>query len=383
MKICQLLHAMTTGGAEVLADRMGRAFAERHRITFACLDGVGELGEQLRSDGFDVCELGRGPGFDFGCVRRLARFLRDRRIDVIHAHQYTPFFYAAAARKWGRHSPIVFTEHGRFFPDLPSRKRAVYNRLMLGRRDRVVAVGEDVKRALIENESLPAGRIEVIYNGINLEPFAGPRDDAERSWLRRELGIPTEAIVIAQVARLDSIKDHLTAVRAMSLAESSAPGLHLAIVGEGPARAMIEAEIEKLDLRGRVHLMGLRRDVPSILRGSDIALLTSVSEGIPLTLIEGMACGLPCVSTDVGGIREVVEDGRTGLLCPVGEPGAIAAALGRLAGDRRLRGTMGAAGRDTAESRFSERQMIDRYEELFSSYDSARLSVPSGLVRVP
>jgi len=139
-------------------------------------------------------------------------------------------------------------------------------------------------------------------------------------------------------------------------------------VGDGPERPRIEAEIARLHLGTRVHMLGLRRDVQQILPKCDLLLLTSLSEGIPLTLIEGMACGLPCVSTDVGGVREVVRQDETGLLCEAGDASAVAGALLQLAGDAGLRRSMGQAGRKLVESRFSEEQMFDQYEKLFATF---------------
>src|SRR5690606_31756099 len=106
------------------------------------------------------------------------------------------------------------TEHGRFHPDRPNRKRMVFNRLMLRRRDRVIAVGQAVRNALIDNEGIPARRIGVIYNGIDLRPFQSPSPTARKA-TRAELGLPDESLVIIQVARLDALKDHVTAIRAL------------------------------------------------------------------------------------------------------------------------------------------------------------------------
>ena len=371
MRICQLLHAMTTGGAEVLADRIGRRFRDRHDVVFACLDGLGELGQALRDDGYTVEVLDRGAGIDTGCMRRLARTFRGLRVDLIHAHQYTPFFYAAASRLCGHRLPIVFTEHGRFFPDYPSRKRAVFNRWMLRRRDRVVAVGRQVRQALVANESIPADRIEVIYNGIDLTAYAGGDCAEQRRAVRGDLRLGGDDFVIAQVARLDSIKDHVTSVRALALLAARRPGVHLLIIGDGPQRSEIAAEIERQGVGGRVHLLGLRRDVPALLAACDAAMLTSLSEGIPLSLIEGMAQGLPVVSTDVGGVREVVTEGGNGLLCPVGDATAIASALGRLADDGAFRQRLGQDGRQAARERFGEEQMFAQYERLFDQVAAA------------
>ena len=279
--LCELVHGLPVGGTEVLVDRFVRWLDRDFRVIVACLDELGELGQRLRVDGFDVIELNRNSGIDFACMRRLARLIKDHQVDLIHAHQYTPFFYAAAARMLGPSRPIVFTEHGRFFPDLPSWKRAVFNRLMLRKSDRVIAVGEYVKQALIQNESLPADRIEVVYNGIDLTALGAERDNTRLSPdLRQQLELPPDAVIVTQVARLDPIKDHPTAVRAMSHLAREGLSIHLVIVGDGPERSRIEAEIARHGLQAQVHLLGLRRDVPDILADSDILLLTSLSEGI-------------------------------------------------------------------------------------------------------
>ena len=169
----------------MLAARLARRLAGSFRFVFACLEELGTLGEGLRAEGFPVEVLGRRPGIDGRCTRRLAGWLRRERVDLIHAHQYTPFFYGITARLLYRRPPVLFTEHGRSFPDYPRRKRIVANRLLLERRDRVVGVGQAVRQALIRNEGFPPGRVAVIYNGIDLSAFAAGtpgREAARRSW---------------------------------------------------------------------------------------------------------------------------------------------------------------------------------------------------------
>src|SRR5262249_24365156 len=147
----------------------------------------GSLGEELQREGFTVEVLGRRPGLDWRCAYRLAGFLRREEVRLLHAHQYTPFFYGVPARLFGHRWPVLFTEHGRHHPDYPRRKRLLANRFLLKPRDRVVAVGEAVRQALIGNERLPAKRLEVIYNGIDLSPYRNGSYD--RAAVRREVGV--------------------------------------------------------------------------------------------------------------------------------------------------------------------------------------------------
>lgn len=347
----------------MLAARLARNLQDRFRFVFACLDELGSLGSELRDEGFTVEVLNRRSGIDLRCVQRLGRFARDERADLIHAHQYTPFFYCRAPGSFVRRPPVLFNEHGRFHPDLPSRKRMIFNRLFLRGIDRVVAVGEAVKQALIANEGIPASRIEVVYNGVNIANFSG--DEQTRRRVRKELEIDGEVPVIIQVARLDYLKDHCTAIRAFEAVTREVPECRLLLVGEGPERPMIEAEITKRGLEKQVRLLGLRTDVRQLLSAADLFLLTSISEGIPVTFIEAMACHLPIVSTDVGGVKEVVEDGKTGLLAAASDDQKLADSIIRLVRDPSLRRSMGDCGRARAEQIFSEQEMHERYAALY------------------
>ncbi len=234
---------------------------------------------------------------------------------------------------------------------------------MLRRWDRVVAVGESVRRALVSNEGIPARRIEVVYNGVEPLAFDGGGDD--RAEARRELGIASEEFLIVQVARLDYLKDHGTAVRTMERMARVRPEARLVLVGEGPERAKIEEEIRSRGVGRQVLMLGLRQDVARLLSAADAFLLTSISEGIPVTVIEAMAARLPVVATNVGGLQEIVEHGRTGLLAAAGDDEAIADCLLRLAAAPAEREAMGAHARLRAEQVFSESRMHAGYRRCF------------------
>lgn len=358
--IGQLLHGLRVGGAEVLVARLVRRLRERYDFRFACLDEIGSLGDELAGEGFPVALLDRRPGLDWKLPLRLARWYKSQRLELVHAHQYTPFFWAMTARFFGAHPPVLFTEHGRWLPDYPRRKRILANRLLLRSRDRFVGVGAVVQQALIDNEGLPRRRVKVLYNGIDLTPYR--RGETGRAQLRSELGYKEQDILIVQVARLVPIKDHLTAVRAFAAANHRDPRLRLLLVGEGPEELAVRNEIARLSLGNSTQVLGLRGDVPRLLAAADVFLLTSENEGIPLTVIEAMAASLPVVSTNAGGVGEVVVDGVTGLLAPVGDAEKLASHLTRLANDVVLAQSLGAAGRARAFAHFDEEQMLAAYD---------------------
>jgi glycosyltransferase involved in cell wall biosynthesis len=355
------MHGLRVGGAEVLVARLARRLRDRYRFCFTCIDELGTLGEELRDEGFPVDVIERRPGVDWRLPLRLARHFARRRVALVHAHQYTPFFYALALRLLYQRPPVLFTEHGRWVPDYPRRKRIVANRLLLQRRDRVVGVGEAVRQALIVNEGIPARRVGFIFNGVDLTPY---RLLVDRAAVRRELRLSAEDFILIQVARLVPIKDHLTALHVVKRVATELQCVRLLVVGEGPEEKAIREFISQNMLEEHVRLLGLRSDVPRLLSAADVFLLTSHTEGIPLTVIEAMAAGLPVVSTDVGGVAEVVCNGKTGLLAPAGDIETLAGLVLRLAGSEE-RERMGRAGRERAFALFSEDEMVAAYDRLY------------------
>jgi len=265
-------------------------------------------------------------------------------------------------RVLGNRLPVLFTEHGRTFPDFRRRKRVFANQFLFSKKDSVIAVGNQVKQALIVNEGIPENKIEVIYNGIDVHRFI-PNPDI-RDQTRRNLGIQADETVVIHVARLDPLKDHLSAIKAFELLKET-PGIKLLIVGEGPERNNIQAEISKLGLQTRVSMLGLRDDIPDLLNAADACLLTSRSEGIPLTLAEAMATQLPVVATNVGGVPEIVKDRETGFLCDAGDTESLASSISKLCSSPEQRAAFGQAGRKRIIEHFNADAMHTQYQSKY------------------
>lgn len=368
--IAHLLHRLDVAGAELLAVELAEALGSRYRFVFVCLDGGGAMVQKLRQQGATVHELCRRPGIDFALSRSLGRLLVQEQVQAVHAHQYTPFFYAALARMLpsagGFRGRILFTEHGRHYPDRRKLSHLLVNRLLLRRGDAVTAVGEFVKRSLVRCEGIPEGRIQVIRNAPPTRlPGAATAED--RQAVRGELGLRMEQPVVLQVARFHPVKDHGTAIRAFAQVSRQLPEAALLLAGDGVLRAQSESLVAELGLGGCVRFLGVRPDVPRLLAAADVFLLSSLSEGISLTLLEAMQAAVPIVATDVGGNAEVVLHGQTGLLSPRQDADALAANLLTLLRDAGLRERLGAAGRAHLEVRFSRKKMIADYDGLYAS----------------
>jgi glycosyltransferase involved in cell wall biosynthesis len=358
------MHIMQVAGAEVLVAETIRRLAGRVEPVILCLDGIGALGERLLAQGVPVVCLGRRPGRDWRLIWRLAKELRDRKISVVHAHQYTPFFYAALARILsGRSIKVILTEHGRHYPDVVSPVRRTVNRLLLDHlADAISACCGFSARALARVDGFSARRIEVIENGIELDRY-GPAPD--RTALRRALGLDPARRYILTVARFHPVKDHATLLHGFAPVAAARPDVDLLLAGDGLLRGELEELTRSLGIEGRVRFLGVRSDVPDLLKAADLFALTSVSEAASLTVLEAMASSLPVVVTAVGGNPEMVRHGVEGLLVPRGDAAGVASAFLRLLDDPAGATALGTAGRARVEQHYQLGQTVENYWRLY------------------
>jgi glycosyltransferase involved in cell wall biosynthesis len=359
-----VVHVMQVAGAEILVAEAVRRLGDRIRPTILCLDAVGPLGDRLRSEGIEVESLGRRPGRDWRVAWRMARLVASRGIEVLHAHQYTPFFYAALAKKLVRRGPgLILTEHGRHYPDVVAPARRAANRLVLGRlADAITGVCQFSVDGLCRVDGFAANKVAVIENGIDVDRY-GPAGD--RATLRLGLGLRPDRLYVANIARHHPVKDQASLLRGFRDVAAARADTDLLLVGDGPKRGELEDLAASLGISDRVTFLGVRADVPDLLRASDVFALTSVSEAASLTLMEAKASGHPSVVTDVGGNPELVRDGREGLLVPRGDSAAIAQAILRLVDDPTAREAFGSAARARAEERYRLNRAIDAYYDLY------------------
>lgn len=370
LRIGFCLHSMNVAGAEVLVTQIIERLSDRMEPTVFCLDSVGKLGEELQAKGVPVIAFGRKPGLDSGIAGRFARELRDRRIQVLHAHQYTPFFYSALARLRGaRSTRILMTEHGRHYPDVVSAKRRWINRLVLSRlADHNTACCAFSAKALEDKDGFR--NVEVLYNGIDASAHPARKPFQERQAIRDLLGLDPACIYITCIARFHPVKDHTTLVRGFAILYREHPQTRLVLVGTGPDEAKLRSLVGELGITQAVEFWGVRRDISDILQACDIFSLTSVSEAASLTLLEAMANGCPVAITDVGGNGEHIAHGQHGMLSPRGDSEGLAANFKRMVEDYPSAEQMATAARDRVVKEFRLSAAIDRYAALYERLGS-------------
>jgi glycosyltransferase involved in cell wall biosynthesis len=346
IRVLEVVATLKPAGAEnvvvSLATRMDRS---RFEVAVVSLYDPfpGGLEPQLQQMDIPVWHLGKHRGPDLRTYGRLRKVARRFKPHVIHTHCYVTRYTL------GIEAPVmVHTVHNLATSEVGLVGR-LFHRYAFRRGVLPVAVGAAVARSFHHlYGSSPAA---VIPNGIDLARFWRP--ELRENW-RKANGFASDDLLIVSVGRLEAQKNPCALANAMAGVSHA----QLLLVGQGPLRA-------KLLGRERVHLLGVRADIPDILASADVFALASDWEGLPLAVLEAMAAGLPVAATRVGCIPEVVEDGGTGFLIPAGDGEALASALRRLAGDARLRKEMGEAGRARAKH-FDLQAMVDGYESLFA-----------------
>ena len=311
--IMHITFDMRIGGTEMVIRNIIEGLQSApFRMSIFCIESpIGPWGEELERQGVSITSTQRQPGFDLALVREIRRYIKKKKIDIVHCHQYTPWVYGAAAALF-TNANVIFTEHGRFYPDTSSWKRKMVNPFFVAITDKITSISQATKHALVEYEFIPESKIETIYNGIRPLHYNAQSIKPIRDTLK----IPEDHKILGTIARFDPIKNHKMMLFAFSLVLSEHPNTTLVIVGDGEERENIERIIEDLNLDSNVVLTGYQSKPVEYLALMDIFLLSSLSEGTSMTLLEAMSLSKPCIVTDAGGNAEIVIDGETGIVTP-------------------------------------------------------------------
>lgn len=345
-------------GGESQTLHLVRGLRERgHAALLVCQRG-GRLEERARAEGLPLEALPMRGELDLRAILRLRRILRECAPDVVHYHTSHAVSLGTLAGLLGDAPPAVVTKRTSFPLGGNPLSLAKYR----WRVERVVAVSRQV-RDLLVREGIPAERVTVVHSGIELERF---RDLPRNLDLRARLGWDGGHFVLGNVAHLAPHKGHAALLDAMARIRRRLPQARLLLVGDGEERASLEARCRALGVHDAVHFAGFQADVPAWLSAFDLFVLPSLSgEGSPAAVKEAMAAGVPVVCFDVEGIREIVEDGVSGRVVPLGDAQALAEAAADLAERADLRESLALRARRAAE-RFSMAAMVEAMEAVYA-----------------
>jgi glycosyltransferase involved in cell wall biosynthesis len=362
-----LTYDMRIGGTEmVIKNLIEGSDLDLFDMSIFCIETpIGPWGIEMQNAGLAITATARKPGFDISLIFAIRKHLKVNNIDLLHCHQYSPWVYGVLAA-FGTKTNVIFTEHGRFYPDSSNWKRKLINPWLARITKHITAISQATKQALVDFENLPKERIEVIYNGIqplNVDPV-------KTLELKQKLKIPDNSLVLGTIARLDPIKNHKMMLDAFLLVLKAHPDALLVIVGDGEEREKINKHIQTLGLEKNVLMPGYDPQPQHYLALMDIFLLSSLSEGTSMTLLEAMSLSKPCVVTDAGGNKEVIADGENGIVTTNDDAIEFSQAILKLVNDNVLLNQYGAASQKRFSRLFDVSVMVKRLTNLYEERQS-------------
>jgi len=358
LRVAHLIESSGPGGAERVVADLATSFqaANTDNVVFLPRDGEDWLRRQLDGSGVAIEYFRIDRPISPQSARELTRAFRTYRIHVAHSHEFSMAVYGGWAA-WRAGIPHVITMHGgRYYAAHLRRRLALRAAVALSAA--TVAVSSPLAQAISDDLGVKRSRILMVPNGVR---YVAP----EHVTLRHELGLGPDSQLIVAVGNLYPVKGHQHLVDALALIAEKHPRLHVAIAGRGGLEEMLRSRAAGLHLAERFHLLGLRSDIAAILAAADVFALPSLSEGLPLALIEAMFAALPIVATDVGEVRVALDDGRAGVLVEPGNAHALASALDGLLADALRARTLGERAADHARAHYSLPRMVGRYANLY------------------
>ncbi|HXI03608.1 MAG TPA: glycosyltransferase [Candidatus Saccharimonadales bacterium] len=361
-RVVYAIGQLAMGGGErqllQLVQRLDRSRFAPEVITFT---PGGELEPEFRAT-CPLHVLPKRPLTEIPVLLSLISLLRRPRAEILHTYLYPATWRGTlAARLAGTRGIVQFVGN---MADWMGPVRLSLQRMAARRASAVIYEAPPVGRYLVEKAGVPEDRTLMIPNGVDLDLF-GPGSGGERH--RQEIWGEAPVKVIGAVMSLSEKKNPLLLVEAAARVASAHPEARFMIAGEGPMRPVLEKAIAEAGLAERFRLLGVRRDVPDLLRSMDVLALTSDREGCPNAVIEAMATGLPVVATAAGGTVEIVRDRETGRLVAPRDPAAFARGIQDLLDDPEAARRMGSTGLELARSRFAFHRMVERVQSLYES----------------
>lgn len=304
---------------------------------------------------------------DLRALVRLVRLIHQEKPDIIHTHTAKAGTLGRLAAKLTNVPIIIHTFHGHVFHSYFGFVKTSFflwmEKLLAKFTDAIITVGEQQRREIINYRIAPPEKIISVPLGLNLERFIDLTIDP--SVLRSELGLEPDTFLVGIVARLVPIKNHACFLKAARLVLERNDKARFVVVGDGELRAELEREARDLHIESRVIFMGFQHNLEKIYAGLDIVTLSSFNEGLPVALIEAMAAGKPVISTDVGGVRDLILDGHNGLLVPSNDHKALAEAIVYLLRKPERRAMMGQAGKEKAYPDFDKKRLVGDIDRLY------------------
>ena len=367
--VCHIISGDLWAGAEVQAHTLLKSLAETRQFALtAILLNEGRLSEKLRECDVKVMIV-EEKGRSFSQIHRAMRYaLGNDSFDIIHTHRIKENVLGTMFKREGRCRFMFRTIHGlgeakRGWSGIKTRVYAIGERYMDRKAfDRIIAVSNDIRKRLMVEDN---PKYVTIHNALDPTTVRTTREPAA---VRDELGIARDAFVIGTAGRMVTVKNYPLLLDAVAMMKESHSSLKVVIAGDGPTLPSLKKYAARIGVDDKVIFTGFRKDIHDIMSAFDVFVISSHHEGIPNVALEAFLLGIPLVSTAVGGMVEVIEDGVSGTLVPPGDAGSFSAALQRLADDPGLRNRMSQSGRARLQTQFSVERMRDEVARLYTEF---------------
>ena len=358
MRIAHLIESDGPGGAEQVVGHMATMLqtAGARNVVFVHADGEGWLARQLEGSGVAVEYFRQDERLSRTCARTLEEGFRRHRIEVAHSHEFAMAVYGAWA-SWRAGIPHVITMHGgRYYAGRLRRRLAL--RAAIAASGRTVAVSRSLASQLSRDLWIRRSRVTMIANGVR---YVRP----DRVTLREELGLGPDDRLVVSIGNLYPVKGHCHLIEAVARLATAHPTVHVAIAGRGGLLESLTVQARDRGVAGRIHFLGLRADVAAVLEAADLFVLPSLSEGLPLALLEAMFARRPIVATDVGEVATALAGGEAGALVEPGNPSALTAAIDSLLSNPNRAARLADAAVHRAAAEYDVAHMVRRYAEVY------------------
>ena len=365
MNITHFVENLNRGGLErMVIDLAKEQHCEGHKVQVICLFERGALAWELDELGIPVMACHKHAGIDLMALGRARDGMARHRTEVLHTHNAVAHYQAVLASAGMGIRQVVNTRHGMGGQQLHGGRREWLFRRAMSATDAVVAVCEAARRDAVKRRIAPAAKTCVVPNGIVLDRF-DLASDTMHERLARMIGVSPGTRIIGTVGRLNWAKDQASLIRAFRSVREAHLDAALVLIGDGELRETLRACAFDEGVAGCVHFLGDRNDVRELLQGMDLFVLSSITEGYSMALLEACATGLPIVATDVGGNAEIIADEATGRLVPACDPPALAEAMIGMLHESRRALSFGKAARAWVEAHGTLATMAARYRRLY------------------
>jgi sugar transferase (PEP-CTERM/EpsH1 system associated) len=365
LRILHIVHSLNTGGLErVVVDLAVYLKRKGSDQAICCLADRGNLAKSAEVNGVPLFQTNKGEGLDLLLPMRLSRIMKRGKYDLIHTHNDAGIVYGFPAASMCGIRSIVHTDHG-IEPKTASHcSLNMIKKLFMKRTSCIVAVSQDLKRTIISDSGIMNHELKVVMNGIDPCRYYGKYDTSE---IRKSVGIGRDRFIIGHIARLVPLKNQEFLLQIIRELKNLNLPITLMAVGEGPMRKRLQELCINYEIQNEVVFLGERTDIPQLLSIMDLFVLTSITEGISITILEAMAAGIPVLASKVGGNPEIIDDSISGFLINLNEPFKWIMKAKELFDDQHMRKRIGKQAQEVIRRKFSLDVMADQYERIYKN----------------